>query len=258
MLRINLLPAYIAERKKTQLAWWLAGGTAALLCAIPAVYALVVQSPAYSKILGEATEANATADQTRKAQADATEERSKIDPIKKKVEFVKNVQYYNTLPGQIYRNAARYTDKDVEYNSMQVAGDTLQISAFVPSLENYGRFFITLFQNPDVKGVSVKGLQGWPSQQAGSGTATGATGEIRRGFPVAVTAQLKGSVLPPAPPVSPAGGGAGGGFGGMMGGGGMSGSMGGGMMGGGGMRGGGASMGGPPAGMGGKGMAADG
>jgi hypothetical protein len=256
MLRINLLPAYIAERKKTQLAWWLAGGTAALLCAGPAVYALAVQSPAYTKILGEATEANETADQTRKAQADATEERSKIDPIKKKVEFVKNVQYYNTLPGQIYRNAARYTDKEVEYNSMQVAGDTLQISAFVPSLENYGRFFITLFQNPDVKGVSVKGLQGWPSQQAGSGTATGATGEIRRGFPVAVTAQLKGSVIPPVPPVSPAGGGAGGGFGGMMGGG-MGGGRGqGGMMGGGG----GASMGGPPAGMGGggRGMGADG
>lgn len=133
---------------------------------------------------------------------------------------------------------------------MAVNGDSLSINAYVQNLSDVGKFYLTLFANPDIKSVSISALPGWPNE---STQTVGLPGEAplnpnASGFPLQVSANL---VMPVAAPAPPGGGGAaaGGGFGGMMGG---SGSM----MGGAGMRGGGGPMMGAPMAGGGGGAAA--
>ncbi len=237
MLRINLLPAYIAEQKKTRATWWWAGSVLAVCIAAPLIYRFAVQDQDYKTTKDKADEADSLALAVEATEQKTTEELSQIAPIKAKVDFVKDIQFYNRLPSLIYRNIARYTYRGVEYNSMAVQGDSLSVSAFVPKLEDVGRFYLTLFGNPDIKALSIQGLPDWQQMQAINQLPP----DARRGFPIQVSAQLVRNVSPPSPPGG--GGGAGGGIGG-----GMMGMMGagGGMGGGGGMRG----MGGPPPGVG--------
>ena len=233
MLRINLLPAYIAEQKKTRATWWWAGSVLAVCIAAPLIYRFAVQDLNYKTTKDSADEADTAALAVEATETKTTEELAKIQPIQAKVDFVKDIRFFNQLPGLIYRNVARYTYRGVEYNSMAVQGDSLSVSAFVPKLEDVGRFYLTLFGNPDIKALSIQGLPDWQRMQALNQLPP----DARRGFPIQVAAQLVHNVAPPSPPGG--GGGAGGGMGSMMGSG-----MGGMMGSGGGMRG----MGGPPAG----------
>lgn len=232
MLRINLLPAYIAEqkKKKAHLFWGIALPVVCL--AAPLIYRFVPQEQWYNDIKAKADQADMDATAVETTEANTKTELAKIQPIQDKVDFVKNIQFYNRFPGLVYRNVARYTYRGVEYNSMSVQGDSLSISAFVPKLEDVGRFYLTLFGNPDVKALSIKGMPSWQTIQQMKQLPP----DAQKGFPVQVAAQLIHSVNPPSPPVGGAGGGGGGGMmgPGMMGPGGMSGSM-------------------PPGGMGGKG-----
>ena len=222
MLRINLLPAYIAEQKKTIATWWWAGSVLAVCIAAPLIYRFAVQDPLYNDTVARANAAHEAALAVEDTQAKTQTELQKIQPIQAKVDFVKNVQFYNRLPGLIYRNAARYTYRGVEYSSMAVDGDSLSIAASVPKLEDVGRFYLTLFGNPDIKALSIKGMPDYQRMQQ----IRQLPPDAQRGFPIQVAAQLVQNV---SPPTAPTGGAAGaGGFGGMGMGSGMamSGSMG--------------------------------
>jgi hypothetical protein len=218
MLRINLLPAYIAERKKTRATWVWAGSLLAVCIAAPLIYRFAFQDPLYNETVRKANEADDAAKLVEATESKTQNELQKIQPIQAKVDFVKGVRFYNVLPGLIYRNAARYTYRGVEYNSMAVQGDSLTINASVPKLEDVGRFYLTLFGNPDIKALSIKGMPDYPTIQMMNQLPP----DARRGFPIQVAAQLVQNVSPPIPP---SGGAQGGGFGGGgFGGGGFSGS----------------------------------
>ena len=78
---------------------------------------------------------------------------------------------------------------------MKIATNTLTIGGFVSgddgkgnssgkqSVENFGRYLITFFGNPDITALSVAGLPGYPSPATGTGTATGTGGGFPGGFP---------------------------------------------------------------------------
>ena len=245
MLRINLLPAYIAEKRLTRMTT-----IATVLCALVVVGAVLAHYisavQAANDMEQQANDADAAARIVEDIQSAATTKLAEIQPIQAKVDFVKGVQTYNLLVPEIYRNVAKYTYRKVEYNSMNVNGDTLQVSAYVQNLADVGRFYLTLFANPDIKALSIKGIPGWPNASSqnvplpGQGVPDPNSG----GFPLAVTAQLMNPVA------APAYGGAGGaqGGGGMPSMGGMGGRPGGMPMMGAPMGGGGGSMGGSPAG----------
>ena len=186
MLRINLLPAYIAEQKKTSATWWWAGSLLAVCIAAPLIYRFAIQDPEYNRKVAEANTANEAALAVEETMAKTTTELQQIQPIQAKVDFVKNVQFFNRLPGLIYRNAARYTYRGVEYNSMAVEGDSLSISASVPKLEDVGRFYLTLFANPDIKALSIKGMPDYQGIQARKQLPP----DAQRSFPIQVAAQL--------------------------------------------------------------------
>lgn len=211
MLRINLLPAYIAEQKKTRATWWWAGSVLAACIAAPLVYRFAFQDPKYDETLTAANNADTAAAAVEATEQKTKDELAKIAPIQAKVDFVKNIQYYNRFPGLVYRNVARYTYRGVEYNSMAVQGDSLSISASVPKLEDVGRFYLTLFGNPDLKALSIQGMPDWQRMQQ----IRQLPPDAQRGFPIQVAAQLIHNVVPPTAPV--AGAAAAGMAGGMMG-----------------------------------------
>lgn len=160
MLRINLLPAYINEKKKTL---WAIVGSSLLVAAVLGVMLFVWN---HQKQEVEAREAAATqmeldAQAVTQLQADASAIRTGIKPITDKRDFIDQVLFYNQLRPRIYRRAARYTTNNVEFNSMTVSGQSLTISAFARRTSDIGRFLITMFANPDLSAVSVSGIPGW-------------------------------------------------------------------------------------------------
>jgi len=228
MLRINLLPAYIAEQRKTKMAWTFTGiGVAAVVGGLLG-YQFAFLQPQVARMTQEATDADTAAQAVEGLEQQATGELAKIAPLQAKVTFVQGVRYFNLLVPQIYRNVAKYTYNKVEYSSMNASGDTLAISAMVQDLSDVGRFYLTLFANPDITAISIKGMPGWPNATSQSTPLPG-EGNVnpnRGGFPLAVTAKLVQTVSPPSFAGAAAAGGMGGG---MMGG--MGGMSGGGMMG---------------------------
>lgn len=168
MLRINLLPAYIAERRKTRLT--IAAFSAAFLAVTGGLLAYYFVKEAQVQDLEAKASAEETAAQAVQAiQAQAQTTRSGVQPILDKVSYVDQVRFYNTLRPRIYRQVAAYTHKDIQYNSMAVTGRSLAVSAFAKNLSDIGRFLITMFGNPDLTAVSVSGPPGWPAGQAGGG-----------------------------------------------------------------------------------------
>ena len=175
MLRINLLPAYFAERRKTRLA--IVGFSVGFL----AVTAAMLGWFFVQKHNTEALEAQASAEADKAAQVvaiqtEATGIRAKVQPIKDKEEFVKAVLFQNSLRSRIFRQAAAYTYRDVEYRSMVIAGNTLNVQASSKRVSDIGRYLITMFGNPDLTAVSISGIPGWPPGNTSGGAGGGGGG----------------------------------------------------------------------------------
>ena len=240
MLRINLLPAYIAERKR--LNWAIAGASFLFLALLGGMlgYHFLSLAPAVAAKTEEADAKQKEAEAATKIGADAKAIRDGVAPILDKVNYVEAIRYHNRIRQKIFRNAAKYTIRDVEYGSMAVSGNTLQIGGYCQKVSDLGRFYITMFGNPDVTAVSIQGIPNW--QQAVPPPVVVAPGGDpvpvpSTWFPVQMTATLVRSVITPSLPASLASGG----VGGSGGGGGAGGFRGGGFGG----------SGGPPAGIGG-------
>ena len=212
MLRINLLPAYIAERQKVRNA--IIGSVAFFLIVVGGMlgYQFGMAQPELDKRTAEADAKQTEADNEQKFEQETTTIRTQIKPLQDKVDFVNNVRFYNTLRPRIFRNAAAYTYREVEYNSMSVNGNTLAISGYVKSLADMGRFYITFYGNPDVTAVSVGDLPGWTNDGSAGQGLPGQRPATQRGFPIGLTATLAKPVGRPSLPASlleAAGGGAG-------------------------------------------------
>ena len=184
MLRINLLPAYIAERRKTRLA--IVGFSFAFLIATAAMLgwfftynAVVVAREA------EANEQERLAGEVAALETEVQGIQASVAPIRAKRDFIDAVLFYNTLRPNIFRRAAEYTYRDIEYSSMAVQGQTLSINAFAKKTSDVGRFLITMFGNPDLVAVSVAGIPGWspPQQQGGTGGGDFPGGDFPGGPP---------------------------------------------------------------------------
>jgi hypothetical protein len=213
-LRINLLPAYIAERKKTQGAIVAAALVFALATAAP-LFLFIKSQNDVKAMKEEADQLESEASKVDTLNSQASSELAKIQPIQDKVDFVQGVLFYNGWRQKIYRRAAQYTISSVELNSMAVQGNTLSINGYANSVDDLGRYLITFFGNPDVEAVSISGPPGYSAQQQQPVQLGQAP--ARSGFNFTVTARLIRAITPPVLPQSlgaAGGGAAGGGFGG--------------------------------------------
>lgn len=182
-LRINLLPAYIAETRRTKMA---VGAFSALfvLGVAGSLFYYTVRQTETTKLEGEANDmeqqATTATAALNKVKGESAALRAQIAPIQDRVSFVKQVQFYNTWVQKIYKRAAQYTDSKVEYSSMAVTGGTLAMTGYVTgesdpklgssAVDNLARYLITFYGNPDVTAVTVSGPPGWqrPSESAQS------------------------------------------------------------------------------------------
>lgn len=162
MLRINLLPAYLGEKRKVRTAIVL---VSVVLIAIIAAGLGYNFGPLQTQVKDEdakATAREADAQAERDIESKTASIRSAIAPLGEKVALVEAVRYHNKLYQKIYRQAAAYTYKEIELNSMSISGSTLSMTAYAKQIDDIGRFYIYMFGNPDVTAVSISGV---PSYQ---------------------------------------------------------------------------------------------
>ncbi|MGC4045152.1 MAG: hypothetical protein QM758_15280 [Armatimonas sp.] len=177
----------------------------------------VQQNSATEQMKTEAQEMDRRATEVETLKSNTDSLAATIKPLVDKVNFVKQVHWYNGLRPRIFEQAARYTDPRVEYMSMAVQADTLSIRGRVKKLSDAANYYLAMSANPDVKAVGWKGIYGWPNNQTNRTVGPDTADDpLATGFNIDIVAQLTNAVAAPAPPGggSSMGGGGGGGMGG--------------------------------------------
>lgn len=162
MLRINLLPASVAQRRIAKKMTALFSLLFLIFLIGPLAYNLAVQKPHQAEIEQQATEAEAGKAKTDALKAQAAAQVALIAPIKAKVDFVKQVYANNRRWPQLYATVARYTNSDILYSDAAVSGQTMSIKAYTPSIAAVGRYLQTMYKEPDFTTVAIDRLPGYP------------------------------------------------------------------------------------------------
>ncbi len=162
MLRINLLPSYVSQRRLTKR---LIAAFAALfiLCVLAplAIYATMVHHLNDVSAQANSAEAGKKITDTRKAQAAAAI--ASIKPIQDKLDFVTAVQAYNRQQVALYNTLAYASPKSsLIYTDAAYTGSTMNIKAYSPSVDVVGRYLQAMYQEPDFKTVAVDKVPGYP------------------------------------------------------------------------------------------------
>lgn len=154
MLRINLLPAYVAQRRLV--------ARLRVLAVVVLIVIIVGGMSYYLSLLPQVANMTQQAQtaQNDKAQIDALNSKAadtlaKVGPILAKVKFYNDVQKYNPETAQLYARVARWTSPAVYLDSMAVQGDTLAISGFTNSIADLGRYLQYMYTEPDISSVTL-------------------------------------------------------------------------------------------------------
>lgn len=162
MIRIDLLPDYVAKRRLTLLLMWVFGVFFVVItCSLLAFNFLVLVPQVQTQ------QALATDDASKKSDIDAlnasaSSTLAQIQPIQEKLQFVDDVQNYNRSWVALYDQLARYTDSKVVYASTTVTGATMAISVYTPSIDEVGRYLERMYEEPDFSTVSIDHLPAYP------------------------------------------------------------------------------------------------
>lgn len=162
MLRINLLPGYVSQRRLTRK---LIVGFTALFIVCVAVPFLIYTNDIHQKqvIFDEMTAAEAGKAKTDALKAQATNTRSQIAPLQAKVDFVAAVRKHNEDIVKFWSTVAAYSGgSKVIYSDAVVSGTTLTIKAYSPSIAEIGRYLQAMYHEPDFKSVGIDKLPGYP------------------------------------------------------------------------------------------------
>ena len=161
MLRINLLPAYVSQRRLTR-KLVLGFSVLVLLCiAVPLALFLSTQAKRVD-MENQATAAEAGKAKTDALKAQAAAQRSQIAPLKAKVDFVASVRKYNRDLVTFWNTVAQYSDPRIIYTDAQVTGPTLTLKAYAPTIAEVGRYLQAMYQEPDFTTVEIDKLPGYP------------------------------------------------------------------------------------------------
>lgn len=162
MLRINLLPSYVTQRRLTR----------KLIPAFITLFLLSLALPlaAYFVLHGkletltqEAADAVAGKAKTDSYKTEAANTLAQVDPIKAKLKFVTDIDAYTRKWVALYNTLAETTPKSsFIYTGAQVTGPTMAIKAYSPSVEEVGRYLQVMYHEPDFTMVSVDKIPAYP------------------------------------------------------------------------------------------------
>ena len=168
MLRINLLPSYVAQRRMTKrlIAGFTVGGIV-LVAAMLLYNAALTKQKIDRRRQADAAVAGKAITDGLKAKAQTIS--GQVAPIKAKVDFVQAVRNYNISLARLYATLAYYTDSKVIYSDAAYSGTTMTVKAYVPSIAEVGRYLQQMYRacgaDPNkylFKDVSIDKIPGYP------------------------------------------------------------------------------------------------
>lgn len=162
MIRIDLLPGYVAKRRLTVQLMFVfcllfiavTGGSLA--------YNYMYLVPQAETQEGLANTAQGLRTQIDGVNAKTQEITAQAGPVQQRLDFVNAVQAYNRAWPALYNQLAKYTDTKLVYSSAQVSGDSMTINAYTPSIEEVGRYLEEIYKEPDFSSVTIDHLPGYP------------------------------------------------------------------------------------------------
>ena len=162
MLRINLLPSYVSQRRLTK-RLVVAFAALFILCVLAplAIYASMVHHLNDVSAQADSAEAGKKITDARKAQAAAAI--ASIKPIQDKLDFVIAVHAYNRQQVALYNTLADTSPKSsLIYTDASYSASTMSIKAYSPSVGVVGRYLQAMYQEPDFQTVTVDKVPGYP------------------------------------------------------------------------------------------------
>ena len=162
MLRINLLPSYVSQRRLTK-RLVVAFAALFILCVLAplAIYASMVHHLNDVSAQADSAEAGKKITDARKAQAAAAI--ASIKPIQDKLDFVTAVHAYNRQQVALYNTLADTSPKSsLIYTDASYSASTMSIKAYSPSVDTVGRYLQAMYQEPDFQTVAVDKVPGYP------------------------------------------------------------------------------------------------
>ena len=211
MLKINLLPKYIYERRKIyQLASILGVLFIAIVFGMFAWWFMLGNKEII--LTGQVDEMELKTSILNDLQKQVDDEKAKLPPVESKVKFVEDLMAYNLKVPQLYEELARYTYARILYKSITPSGSQLTIQAHAGSLADCGRYLMNIYRATNIfSSVTINAVPGWSdtgAAQAG-GQAGQAAAAPSSGFDFTVTCTLVNPVAAPAYAPPSAGGEAG-------------------------------------------------
>lgn len=191
MLKINLLPPYIYEKRRVRMAALLFG--VLLLGIVAAMMGWYVLLCAKQRQLAiQVADMEQKANEVRQLEAQAQAEEQKIPRIESKVDFIEGVMAYNLMYPKLYEELAKYTYSRIVYQSVEPAAGELKMTAHARSVGDCGRYLLNMYRASHVfSSVTISSVPGWPREGAGGG------GD-RRGFDFSVTCRLAKPIAAPS------------------------------------------------------------
>jgi hypothetical protein len=167
VLKINLLPPYIFERRKVRQAAVLAGvAFVAVLAGMLGWWYVLGKTKA--ELTVQVQDMEQKRDRVIALQQLAKAEADKIPPIEAKVSFIKGMLDYNDEYPKLYEEVFRYTYGRVLYRSISPSSDTLTIQVYARSLGDCGRYLLNMYRATHLfSSVSVSAVPGYPSARGG-------------------------------------------------------------------------------------------
>ena len=162
MLRINLLPSYVQQRRLTK----------RLVPPFILLFALCVAAPLagyiyernqLAKLTQDANAAVTGKSTTDALKTQATTTIAQVAPIQAKLQFVDDCYDHIRQVVALWNRLADTTPKSsFIYTGASVSGTTMSIKAYTPSVEEVGRYLQVMYHEPDFVTVAVDHIPAYP------------------------------------------------------------------------------------------------
>ena len=162
MLRINLLPSYVQQRRLTK----------KLILPFILLFLLSVALPlaAYFYLHGklttltqEASDAVTGKGKTDSLKQEATTTLAQVGPVQQKLQFVTDTDAYDRKWVAEYAQLAQTTPRSTFiYDGAAITGPTMAIKAYSPSVETVGQYLQVMYHEPNFSTVAVDHIPAYP------------------------------------------------------------------------------------------------
>ncbi len=173
MLKIDLLPKRFAIARKNK--WILAIGIV-LLVVVGAgfwVKAKAIRAEIVN-VQAAITELQPTVDEVGKLETEISEKQGRLDPIKSKIDFVKQADKTGEEYFDRFHSINKYIWAEAQMSDFGITGgSSVQFTVRVQGTAGVGRFLLNLLRCPDLTNITYSGIPGGRSIAAtGAGAAT--------------------------------------------------------------------------------------